>query len=124
MTTTAPADYLYFARSLGTEMSFAPGEVIFRENDPPRYVYFVASGSVEMSVRERPIEVIGAGQAVGLLGMIDEQPRSVSATAREACDLIVLDRKKFRYMVEEAPNFVWYVLGELGVRLRAANNVL
>ncbi len=114
-------DFLFFARSLGMTMNFAPGDVIFRENDPPQHVYFVIAGSVEVSIRGRPIETIGKGHAVGLLGMVDELPRSVAATAVEPCELAVVDRKKFRFMVEEAPNFVWFVLAEVGARLRAAN---
>jgi CRP-like cAMP-binding protein len=32
--------------------------------------------------------------------------------------------KKFRFMVEETPNFVWFVLNELASRLRATNALL
>lgn len=124
MATQGQADFREFARALGTVMDFGPGDVLFRENDPPRYMYFVLSGSVEVSIRQKVIETISEGQAVGLLSLLDEQPRTITACAKEPCELALLDRKKFRYMVEEIPNFVWFVMGELGTRLRAANAAL
>jgi hypothetical protein len=41
--------------------------------------------------------------------------------AFEPCELALLDKKKFRFMIEEASNFV---LGEFGSRLRATNPLL
>jgi len=35
-----------------------------------------------------------------------------------------MDKKKFRYMVEEIPNFVWFVMEELAHRLRTTNAAL
>ena len=124
MPAAAEPDFRQFARALGTVMDFQPDEVIFRENDPPRYMYFVLSGSVEVSIRQKVIETIHEGQAVGLLSLLDEQPRTITVKARERCELALMDKKKFRYMVEEIPNFVWFVMGELGTRLRAANAAL
>jgi CRP-like cAMP-binding protein len=117
-------DFRQMARALGTVLDFPAGEVIFRENDPPRYMYLILSGSVEVSVREKVIETIHQGQAVGLLSLLDEQPRTITARTKEPCELALMDKKKFRYMVEEIPNFVWFVMAELGTRLRAANAAL
>ena len=124
MTAQGQVDFREFARALGTVMNFDAGEILFREDDPPRYMYFVLSGSVEVSIRQKVIETIEEGQAVGLLSLLDEQPRTITARAKEPCELALMDKKKFRYMVEEIPNFVWFVLGELGLRLRAANAAL
>ena len=114
-------DYREYAKALGAVVSFEAGQVLFRENEPPRYVYFILSGSVEVSIHGKPIETIDVGEAVGLLGMIDDAPRTVTATARETCELALIDKKKFRYMVEAIPNFVWFVFAELGIRLRSAS---
>jgi hypothetical protein len=35
-----------------------------------------------------------------------------------------LDERTFRVMVEEIPGFLWYVINEFAVRLRAANALL
>lgn len=121
MTDAAKPDFREMAKALGMVMNFPAGQVLFRESDPPRYVYFILSGSVEVSIRGKVIETIAEGEVVGLLSMVDDAPRTVTAHARENCELALLDKKKFRYMVEAIPNFVWFVFGELGIRLRAAN---
>ena len=90
--------------------------MLFRELDSPRFVYFILKGSVKLSIHGRVIATINEGDAVGLLSLIDDQPRTVSARALEECELALLDKKKFRYMVEEIPNFVWYVFAKLGAR--------
>jgi CRP/FNR family cyclic AMP-dependent transcriptional regulator len=118
------ADFREFARGLGTVVSFPAAQVLFSEQDAPRHVYFILSGSVEISIRQKVIETIGAGQIVGLLSFVDEQPRTVTARTLEPCELALLDKKQFRYMVEAIPNFVWFVLRELAIRLRAANAAL
>ena len=117
-------DFREFAKGLGAVIDIPAGQTLFRENDPPRHVYFVLSGSVEILVRDKVIETIREGQIVGLLSFVDELPRSITARAAEACELALLDKKQFRYMVEAIPNFVWFVLRELSARLRAANAAL
>jgi CRP-like cAMP-binding protein len=87
----------------------------------PRYVEFVLYGSVGISMHGRPIEAIQTGQIVGLLSSVDEQRRTASARTHEPCAVAPFDRKQLRCMIEAIPNFVWFVLAELGARLRAAN---
>jgi CRP/FNR family transcriptional regulator, cyclic AMP receptor protein len=117
-------DFRMFARTVGTVMTYGVGDAIFREKDAPRYMYIVLTGEVEMRSHDRIIETIHEGNALGILSLLDEQPRTATAVARTECELAIIDRKKFRYMVEEMPHFVWYVMGELAHRLRATNAML
>lgn len=117
-------DVSAFARAVGTVMNFAPEDIIFRENDIPRFMYVILSGSVEISSHGKMIETIGAGDALGIISLLDERPRTTTARAISDCEIAMVDRKKFRYMVEEVPNFVWYVMGELAHRLRTTNAAL
>ncbi len=122
--TAEPIDFREFARSVGTVMTYRAGDIIFRENDPPRYMYVVLSGAVEVMSHSKIIEIIHEGQALGIISLLDEQQRTATARATADCELALLDRRKFRYMVEEAPNFVWYVMAELAHRLRMPNAAL
>ena len=124
MIAPAQPNFNEFAKALGSVVNFSAGQVLFRELDPPRFIYFILKGSVELSIHGRVVATINEGDAVGLLSLIDDQPRTVSARALEECELALLDKKKFRYMVEEIPNFVWFVFAELGARLRAANALI
>jgi CRP-like cAMP-binding protein len=56
--------------------------------------------------------------------LLDGQPRTITARVKEPSELALMDQRRFRYMVEEVPNFVWYVMAELADRLRATNAAL
>jgi CRP-like cAMP-binding protein len=114
-------DVRQFARAVGTPISYAADDVIFREGDPPNFVYVILAGSVEISIHGKVIESVHEGEALGLMAILDDKPRTITARAREKCELALLDKRKFRYMVEEIPNFVWFVMEELAHRLRVAN---
>ena len=117
-------DYPPLARALGTVIDFPADAVIFREGDAPHCMYVVLKGKVEVSAKHEAIETIHGGQALGIMSLLDETPRTITARAVEPCELALLDKKKFRFMVEEAPQFVWLVLDELSWPLRATNPLL
>jgi CRP-like cAMP-binding protein len=124
MSAVAEMDFKDFAANVGTIMDYAPGDMIFREGDEPNFMYLVLRGSVEIIVRGVVLEKIGPGKALGILSLLDGEIRSASARACEATQLALIDHKKFRYMMEEMPQFCWYVMGELAHRLRATNAAL
>jgi CRP/FNR family transcriptional regulator, cyclic AMP receptor protein len=124
MPITEKLDFRNFARSMGTVMTYQAGDTVFRENDTPQFMYVVLTGAVEISSHGKSIESIHAGDAFGILPLLDDQPIPITARASESTDLALIDRKKFRFMVEELPNFVWYVMSELAHRLRTTNAAL
>lgn len=118
------SDFRPLARALGAVMDCPADEIIFREGDPPRCMVVVLKGRIEVSSKRKVIETIGEGQALGILSLLDGNPRTITARAIERSELALLDVKKFRFMVEETPNFVWFVLNELASRLRATNALI
>jgi CRP/FNR family transcriptional regulator, cyclic AMP receptor protein len=106
-------------RSMGAPMCFAAGDVIFRQGDPAEQMFIVIGGSVEILVRERVVERLGPGRTLGVVSLVDRERRNTTARAAEECELAVIEARVFRIMVEETPNFVWYIMRELVARLRA-----
>jgi CRP-like cAMP-binding protein len=119
-----PVDFREFARALGTVVRFGPGDIVFRETDPPCCMYIILTGSVELTAHDKVIETLSESRAIGMLSLVDGQPRTATARVTEPTELALMDQKKFRYMVEEVPNFVWYVMSEMAERLRATNAAL
>lgn len=117
-------DFRVFAERVGTVVHYGAGDIIFRENDPSNVMYVVLRGSVEITSRDKVIDTIGAGKALGVIALLDNLPRTATARATVASELALIDRKTFRYMVDEIPNFGWYVMGELAHRLRTTNAAL
>jgi CRP/FNR family cyclic AMP-dependent transcriptional regulator len=124
MSMTSEIDFREFASSVGIIEDYEDGDAIFREGDHPAFMYVVLSGAVDITAQNKGLGQISAGKALGILSLLDGQPRTVTARASGATQLAVIDRKKFRFMIEEMPNFCWYVMGELAHRLRATNAAL
>jgi CRP/FNR family transcriptional regulator, cyclic AMP receptor protein len=124
MSMISEIDFREFAGSVGTIMDYADGDVIFREGDQPAFMYVVLRGAVDIMVQDRKLERIGAGKALGILSLLDDLPRTTTARASGETQLAVINRKKFRFMIEELPLFCWYVMGELAHRLRTTNAAL
>jgi cyclic nucleotide-binding protein len=73
--------------------SFGPGEIIFREGDPGRYVYVVKSGTVQIE-RERPgsaepiiLKELSSGDHFGEMALLTQAPRN--ATVRAVSPVLV-----------------------------------
>ena len=94
-----PDDLKALADRLG-EARFAPGAVIVREGaTDSAKLYIIEEGSVEITRGDGKsrveLEVLGPGQYFGELALIDGEPRSASATAREHLHVLTLDRQEF-----------------------------
>lgn len=117
----ASRDYRDIARHAGRVLRLRAGEVLFREGDEAREMYVLLSGAMDIAVHGRAIETVQPGDGLGILSLLDGQPRSATATAAEACEVAALDERVFRFVVESTPGFAWFVLGEMAQRLRATN---
>ena len=77
---------------------FAPGEVIFRAGDLADCAYVVAAGQVEIHTGNgadgRCIAVLGAGQMLGEMAILDNTPRAATAIARGVSLLTVIARRQ------------------------------
>ena len=108
------------------EKSYPKGSVILFEDDPGDSLFVVRSGRVKVVLvaedgREVILGILGVGEHVGELSLIDDQPRSAHVIAMEDTTLLVLRRDDFRRRVEASPAVAWSLLTELSRRLRRAD---
>ena len=117
-------DMRLFARKAGTSITFAAGSEVFKRGDPGSTMFVVQSGVIEMVIGDKVIEVCGPNEAIGFMSMIDNAPRSSTARVKEDCELSVIDQRKFRFMVDEVPNFALYIMGAMARRIRGMGNAM
>ncbi|HEY1978508.1 MAG TPA: cyclic nucleotide-binding domain-containing protein [Xanthobacteraceae bacterium] len=122
--TSSDIDMRLFAKKAGTSLTYPPCSTIFNKGDPGECMYVVQSGVIEMVIGDQIVEVCGANEAIGFMSMIDEAPRSSTARVKEACEVSVIDRRKFRFMVDEVPNFALYIMGAMARRIRGMGQVM
>jgi CRP/FNR family transcriptional regulator, cyclic AMP receptor protein len=117
-------DMRQFARSAGATLTFGTGSTVFTKGDPGQCMYIVQSGTLEMVIGEKVIETVGPNEAIGFMSMIDDAPRSSTARVKETCELSVIDRRLFRFMIDEVPNFALYIMGVLARRIRGMSQAM
>ena len=80
---------LALVEDLCTPKEAAPGEIIVRQNTTGSEMYVLASGAVEVYIEglhdkiKRPLIVLGKGQVVGEMALIDAGDRSASMRASQ-----------------------------------------
>jgi CRP/FNR family transcriptional regulator, cyclic AMP receptor protein len=87
-------------------------------------MYIVQSGVIEMTIGDKVIEVCGPNEAIGFISMIDGAPRSSTARVKQACELSLIDQRKFRFMVDEVPHFALYIMGAMARRIRGMSQAM
>ncbi len=80
-------------------IELSPGEVLFREGDAPTTAFLIESGSLRITAQRDGVPMVlsdlGPGTLVGEMAVLDDSPRSASATALEPCVLTPIDRNQF-----------------------------
>jgi CRP/FNR family transcriptional regulator, cyclic AMP receptor protein len=117
-------DMRLFAKKAGASFNFPTGSIIFNKGDPGECMYVVQSGVIEMMIGERVVEVCGSNETIGFMSMIDDAPGSSTARVKEACEVSAIDRRKFRFMVDEVPNFALYIMGAMARRIRGMSRAM
>ena len=117
-------DMRMFAKSAGTNLTYPAGSIVFNKGDPGTCMYVVQAGVIEMVIGDKIVEVCTANEAIGFMSMVDGAPRSSTARVKEACELSVIDQRRFRFMVDEVPNFAIYIMGAMARRIRGMSGAM
>jgi len=117
-------DMRMFAQRIGATVTFSAGSIVFNKGDPGSCMYIVQSGLIEMLIRDKVIEICGPNEAIGFMSMLDGAPRSSTARVKEAFELSLIDQRKFRFMVDEVPNFALYIMGAMARRIRGMSQAM
>jgi len=110
-------------RRFGKE--FPRGTVLCREGDPGREMYVIQSGKVTISKRvgdvEKVLTVLGPGEFFGEMSILNNKPRSATATCAEASKLLVIDAKTFEAMIRGNAEIAIRMIKKLADRLQETN---
>jgi CRP-like cAMP-binding protein len=117
-------DMRMFAQRAGASISFAAGSIVFNKGDAGNCMYVVQSGVIEMVIGDTVVELCGTNEAIGFMSMVDGATRSSTARVKEACELSLIDQRKFRFMVDEVPNFALYIMGAMARRIRGMGQTM
>jgi NTE family protein/lysophospholipid hydrolase len=101
------------------------GSLLFREGDASDDVYVVINGRLRVVTtdadgRERVLEEVGRGAAVGEVSLLTGDPRSATIYAVRDSDLLRLSRKAFDELTDRHPRAMMQIARAAAWRLRRA----
>lgn len=102
-------------------------EIIFNENSNGNEMYIVCSGRVKLYTepqkgRRSVLAILKQGDHFGEMALVDRSARSATAVAvKDNTKLVVLDKPKFLYLVQQQPDFAFAIMETLCMRLRDTN---
>ena len=106
--------------SKGEVLLVKPGDLVFASGEPGDCMFGLLEGSVELSWNgDQGHELIKAGDVFGAGALVtSEHRRYGNARALTDCKLLVMNREKFLFAVQESPMFAIELLGSIDQRLR------
>jgi signal transduction histidine kinase len=91
-----PADDLARVCAGALELRLAAGDQLFAEGDPGEHAYVITSGEVEIRKaslgREVLLAVRHAGEVIGEMALLQQEPRNATARARTEAELVGIPR--------------------------------
>jgi len=107
---------------------FRAGEVLFREGDSGDEMFVIQGGLVQVSKRigdvERPIAMLGRGEFLGEMAILNGKPRTATATVLEEAHVVVLRSDMLETMVAKNGEIAVRLIKKLASRLDAADTLI
>jgi CRP/FNR family transcriptional regulator, cyclic AMP receptor protein len=107
------------------EREYPAGAALLRQGETGVGLFVIVSGSVRVTQHqeggaERDLATLGRGDVLGEMSLLDDLPRSATATALEPTRALVLPVWDFRASLRENPDIGIKLLAVLSRRLRHA----
>lgn len=105
---------------------FQAGTLLMTTEQVGEAVYVIADGSVKIYLSREDggeiiLAILGSGQTVGEMSLVDSAGRSANVVTMEPCTLLWMDRASFRRCLKTMPGLSYNLIQLLSGRLRLAN---
>ena len=104
---------------------YPTGTILFREGDTGTDMFVIHSGRVEltrrMKDRDTVLALLPPGEFFGEMAVVNNRPRSATATVREDAWLLVIDSRTFEAMIRGKAEIAVRMIKAMAGRLERAN---
>jgi CRP/FNR family transcriptional regulator, cyclic AMP receptor protein len=125
-----PSNGLEALAKKGTRRTFAAGEVLMRQGQMSDCMHIIIDGMVQVE-RSHPeilspvvLAELGPGTTVGEMGVLDDLPRTATATAMEETQTLELSASVLAETLQAYPTVATSLLRLLSKRLRSADELM
>ncbi|TKD03924.1 Crp/Fnr family transcriptional regulator [Polyangium fumosum] len=107
---------------------FSAGDILCREGDPGDVMYVIQTGSVRITKmiagEERVIAMLGPGEFLGELAILNGKPRSATATVVETTRCLLVEARTLEKMVAVNAEIAMRLIKKLAKRLDSADALI
>jgi len=107
---------------------FRAGKVLFREGESGEEMFVIQSGVVRISKyvggEDRPLATLGRGEFIGEMAILNEKPRTATATVVEDAKLLVIGAKTLEMMISNNTEIAMRLIKKLARRLDSADELV
>ena len=101
------------------ELDLPAERALTHEGRHEGYFFVIVSGTVRIERGGRTINVIGPGDFLGEIALLDGGPRTATATTESPCRLLSMRHERFEDLLDSSPTVRTAILESVGRRLRA-----
>jgi len=113
-----PASIARLFENTRNQKKFSAGQVIFTAAEKGEVMYAIVNGEVDLVIHDKVVETIQGGDVFGEGAIVrNEHLRVSTAIAKTDCQLAILDKEHFMFLVQENPVFGLMVIKSLSDRL-------
>jgi CRP/FNR family cyclic AMP-dependent transcriptional regulator len=100
------------------EVQLPAGHVLMQQGRIGDEFFVIVDGKVRVERDGRRIDVLGPGDFLGEIALVDHRPRTATAVCETPCHLLVLGHREFHTLLADSPAIASAVLKSLAERLR------
>jgi len=109
--------------ALAIRHPYEEGAIVFSQGDPGDALYGVVTGRIRISASTREgkemfLNIMEPGDTFGEIALLDGNPRTATATATSACELMIIPRAQFLALLQREPALAIHLLQLLCQRIR------
>jgi len=106
-----------------TAKTYSKGTIIINEGDAGSSMFLLMQGRVKVfvsdsSAKEYVLAILGPGEYVGELALLDDEPRTASVETEEQSTFLVIQKEDFLGLLRENPSIQFKLLLNLARRSR------
>lgn len=106
---------------MAEQRTYDPGERIVHEGEDGDQLFLIVRGKVEITRGGRQVATMGPGEAFGEISVLDAGPRTATATAIDATEVLAIGSEEFYEILYEQAEIAEGVIRMLVKRLRDSN---
>lgn len=103
---------------LADEVDLPAGHVLMREGATGNEFFVIIEGSVQIERGGATLASLGAGDFLGEIALVDDGPRTATATTELPARLLVVGHREFHSLMAQFPTIQTSVLQALAQRVR------